>query len=538
MESDKESAAKGQYFTQRIFVSIASYRDPETPSTLADLYAKAANPMRLVCGVLWQVVPGEDDDCLILHDAVPAGQVKGKIVHPKDSFGACWARSVILSELRGDEEFVLQIDSHMRFVEGWDEKLLAIWHNCKSPRALLSTYPVAYTPPDTLGAKAITILCPRQFNHRGILTFGARSEGYDIRPSSPIPNAFVSAGFLFGPAQAFDEVPYDPYLYFHGEEISLAARFWTHGWDAYSPNDVVIFHYYGNSEQRPRHWSDNPAWSGLDERSLSRLRHLFGIEPSTDPKVLENLDKYALGAARTIKEYESYADVDLCKQRIGGRGWSGHYPPHPEPECLARVRVFQQIYEKNVWSSDETRSGPGATRSATRGLTSFLKSFFHENNIAALLDAGCGDVNWIFQATGCLEFYFGIDLVKEMVCQNMALHSHRKGHFFGVGDICRDALPKVDAVICRHVLTHQTSEQILMAINNFLKSGARWLLATGYDHAENCDTSPGYWRKIDLTRPPFNLPQPVQRIKDGNGCWLGIWRLDSLPKLGHSRVST
>ncbi|MDD2743554.1 MAG: GlcNAc-transferase family protein [Rhodocyclaceae bacterium] len=509
-----------------IFVSVASYRDPETPPTLADLYAKASFPERIFCGVLWQLVPGEDDDCRVLAEHVPQRQIRSREVHPKDSLGACWARHRILTELREDEAFVLQIDSHMRFVDGWDEKLLAMWRDCQSERAVLSTYPVAYVPPDELGAKAITILHPAQFNHRGILTFKARSDSYALRTERPTPNAFVCAGFLFGPKAAFDEVPYDPYLYFHGEEISLSARFWTHGWNPFTPNDVLIYHYYGRSEQRPRHWADNPAWGNLDSRSLSRLRHLFGIEKSTDPGVIEAIDHYGLGQARTLGEYQRYADVDLINQKIGPLSAAGRYPPHPQPQALALTRIFQQIYETNVWACVESRSGPGATRAATRNVVRDLRAFFAQNSVLTVLDAGCGDANWVCEATADLTHYFGVDLIPEMIHQNIRLHGHRPGHFFGVADVCQDALPKVDAIICRHVLTHLPGAQIRRALQNFKQTGARWLLATGYHDAENSDTKPGFWRRIDLTRSPFDLPEPMLKIADGNTCWLGVWRLD------------
>lgn len=42
------------------------------------------------------------------------------------------------------------------------------------------------------------------------------------------------------------EVPYDPHLpfLFFGEESSMAARLWTHGWDFFSPPHHVIYHLW------------------------------------------------------------------------------------------------------------------------------------------------------------------------------------------------------------------------------------------------------------------------------------------------------
>lgn len=510
----------------RIFVSIAAYRDPETPHTLRDLFAKAAHPERIFAGVLWQVVPGEDDDCIEIPASVMPAQVRGLQVHPRESMGACWARHRILTELRGEEEFVLQIDSHMRFVQGWDEKLLAMWSLCGSARAVLSTYPVAYTPPDVLGDPVIPVMTATKFNHRGVLMFLARSDDYQLRPPRPLPNPFVSAGFLFAPARALDEVPYDPHLYFIGEEVSLAARLWTHGWDAYTPNDVLIYHFYGRSKERPTHWTDNPDWAQRDEISLSRIRHLLGMQTSQDPKVLQDIDRFGLGKERTLAEYERYADVDLRRQVIGPVGHSGRFASHPDPKRLAMQRVFTGIFNDNAWKAWETRSGSGSTRQATQALVPALAGLFESLGIRTLVDAGCGDVNWIAGLSERLDSYYGLDVVEHLVLQNGRMFGHRAGHFFKAVDITRDPLPKADAILCRNVLTHLTNAEILAALNNFGKNGVSWLIVTTHDGvAQNQDTQTGVWRPVDLTQAPFSLPVAATRIEDGTNRALAVYRV-------------
>ena len=510
----------------RIFVSVASYRDPETPHTLRDLFAKATHPERLFAGVLWQVVPGEDDDCIEVPASVMPAQVRGLRVHPRESMGACWARHRILTELRGEEEFVLQIDSHMRFVQGWDEKLLAMWSQCGSPRAVLSTYPVAYTPPDALGDPVIPVLTASKFNHRGVLMFLARSGDYTLRPPRPQPNPFVSAGFLFAPAAAFDEVPYDPHLYFIGEEVSLAVRLWTHGWDAHTPNDVLIYHFYGRNKERPTHWTDNPDWTKRDEISLSRIRHLLGIQVSEDPKVLQDIDHFCLGKERALADYERYADVDLRRQVIGPAGRSGRFATHPTAQRLAMQRVFTDIFESNGWKAWETRSGSGSTRQATSALVPALAGLFERLGIRTLVDAGCGDVNWIAGLSENLDLYFGLDVVEHLALQNTRMLGQRAGHFFKAADITRDPLPRADAILCRNVLSHLSNAEILAALDNFAKSGVPWLIVTTHDGvASNQDTPTGVWRPVDLAQAPFSLPVPATRIEDGGGRWLAAYRL-------------
>lgn len=512
----------------RIFVSIASYRDPETPHTLRDLFAKAAHPENIFVGVLWQVVPDLDDDCVDIPEEVPESQIRGINVHPSFSKGACWARSRILTELRRDEEFVLQIDSHMRFVEHWDEKMLSMLQRCTSSRALLSTYPIEYTPPNDLAAPSIPLMTARKFNHRGILMPLARALDYSQRPAQPVSSPFISAGFLFGPVAAFNEVPYDPLLYFIGEEISLAVRLWTHGWDVYNPDDVLLYHFYGLTKERPRHWADNPSWGELDNNSLSRLRHLFGIEVSTNPAVLLDLERYRLGQVRTLDEFERYADVNLRRQTIGAAGWCGRFPSHPTKENDALIRIFEHIYHENVWKSLETRSGMNSTLLATAEMRPALAKALGRLGIRTLVDAGCGDVNWMKLLSHQLDLYLAVDIVQPLAEQNLRLLGQRRGHFFSSANIAQDALPGADAILCRNVLNFLSHETILEVLKNFVASGSRWLIASTQSCLVNQDGDAGIARVLDLTKPPFNLPLAQKLIADGGSCSLGIWPMEAV----------
>ena len=300
-----------------LFVSIANYRDSETPHTVADLFAQAARPERVRVGVLSQVVPGTDDDCVVA--AHP--QVMELRVHASQSRGACWARHAILTQLRQNEDYVLQIDSHSRFVPGWDQRFIDMLAQCPSPRAMLSSYPVAYRPPRELGEPVIPVHVPKDFGDDGILTFKSHTLPYSQRPALPIASPFIGAGCLFGPAQAFDEVPYDPRLYFIGEEVTLSARLWTHGWDAFAPNDVLMYHDYTQGRGRPKHWEDHRNWTALNERARARVHALLsGVAPADAAALLE-LDRYGLGQARSLADYEAWAGISF-KDRVIGERWA------------------------------------------------------------------------------------------------------------------------------------------------------------------------------------------------------------------------
>jgi hypothetical protein len=318
-----------------IFVSIASYRDPDCQNTVRDLFEKAAYPDRVFIGICWQFVPKEDDDCFT-QETRPE-QVRTIRVHASESKGACWARSKVQSLWQG-EDYYLQIDSHMRFAPGWDELLIGMLGRCASPKPVLSTYPLTFTPPDTYGADGVVTIYPKEFDDFGVMA--QRSEIASLPDAPPVPrqNAYIGAGLIFAAGSIVTEVPYDPYIYFEGEEITLAVRLWTSGWDIFVPNAVVAYHDYGRRPERPRHWKDQTDWDTLNQHARKRIRHLLGIERGnvTD---LPDIERYGLGKVRTLADYEVFAGLDFraaktCS-RASGATISG-IAPRPVPAAVPR----------------------------------------------------------------------------------------------------------------------------------------------------------------------------------------------------------
>lgn len=299
---------------EKIFVQIASYRDPECSATIRDLYNKAKNPERVRVAVCWQYQPGDDDNLLEV-DHANKDRVIIDLVEARDSQGVCWARNRIQKFYNG-EEYSLMIDSHMRFVESWDKLLIEELKKCPSEKPILSNHPAAYTPPDNIDINAKpTILKVKPFNKNGDIRVSG--ELLDKFPEKPLVGAFLAAGFIFTYGKFITEVPYDPYYYFDQEEISLSARAWTSGWDIFSPSKIFVYHYYlsagkGNEKQsRSLHWEDHKDWSGKAKLSRERYLHLFGIKETNNPEALKEFDKYNLGKSRSLNEYENFAGIDF-----------------------------------------------------------------------------------------------------------------------------------------------------------------------------------------------------------------------------------
>ena len=512
-----------------LFVSIASYRDPDCQNTVRDLFDKALYPERIVVGLCLQIVPGEDEDCRVLSDR--ARQLRVIEVHASESLGACWARHQI-QKLCQSEDYYFQIDSHMRFVPGWDEKLIAMLTKCPSEKPLISTYPLEFTPPDQFAADSYVTIRPFGFNEEGVLTQNSWFYPMETAPELPATSPFVSAGMLFSSGNIVDEVPYDPHLYFTGEEITLGARLWTSAWDIYTPNEVIAYHNYAKQPERPRHWVDQAnGVSPLIQRTNQRIRQLFGIETlDGDCADLLEIEQYGLGSDRSLLEYERFSGLNFKGHLFQGK-------PLPLPDLMAerpeqaalRRSTFSGIWQHNAWGDAESRSGSGSSLAATLALRAWLPKTLQALGVRILLDAGCGDLNWMQGLTGSLKYYFGYDIVPQLVNDVRSRFKDETNCSFLEADIVTASLAQGDAILCRDCLSHLAPDAALLALKGFRRSGARLLLATSHRTGQNVRINTGGWYPMDLTAAPFSLPPPLFAFAEDATKTIGVWSTADLP---------
>ena len=201
-------------------------------------------------------------------------------------------------------------------------------------------------------------------------------------------------------------------------------------------------------------------------------------------------------------------------------------------ELRSNQRTFTQIYRNNLWGSEESVSGTGSTLELSAALSVELPGILTELKAKALLDAGCGDFNWLRSVSLGGVKYIGIDVVEELIERNTKLYGSTERSFM-VADITRDRLPSADVVLCRHCLIHLPNRQIKLALRNLAATGAAYLLATSSPNVTfNRDIWPGSFRPINLTVAPFNLPQPARLLNDSRPNAeqpeLGLWRFAEL----------
>lgn len=332
-----------------IFVSIASYRDPLTEQTVRSALENATEPRRVRVGVVLQydTLAGADDAWL--------GDWTADVVRVdhRDAAGPCPARALALETLRRPtDDFVLQVDAHTLFRPGWDEILLDQWRRCRNPSAILTAYPADFAAE---GDERPVVLAPRDFNDQGILRITGRVLH---QPSSldPIPSPLWCAGFSFAPARAFDAAPYDPHLkfLFIGEELDMAARLWTHGFDFFAPATALVYHKWSR-RGRPDFAADADAADPsrrlrLRARSIRRLKTKLRLV-SDAADVGPCLQDFDIGTERSLAEFQARIGVDFAAKVIHPGSRDAGLPPHvfaATPADDPKIHVLQGLLDATL----------------------------------------------------------------------------------------------------------------------------------------------------------------------------------------------
>ncbi|MEL6686736.1 MAG: GlcNAc-transferase family protein [Pseudomonadota bacterium] len=284
---------------------MPSYRDSELIPTIESMAATCSDPKRLrivICnqGDEADFAPVEaykaSSDLDILHIQVDA----------KDASGAGWARAKIQSYYQ-DEGHYLQLDSHIQFRKGWDVILDTDLHAAEAMcgKAVLTAYLPGYKL--SVGSRSFKSETATIFSlntHNGFV--GAIAKHM---PPSHLPRRcyFYSGHFSYARGQFVKDVPYDPEIFFFGEEISHAIRSESAGYALFCPGQFVAAHLYARSEihQRKRRlvWDDaednarDLRWWNRDKMSKHKVRAIcYG----------EWFGEYGI---QDLDKYERYRDV-------------------------------------------------------------------------------------------------------------------------------------------------------------------------------------------------------------------------------------
>lgn len=311
--------------SDRIFVAIAAYADPELPRTLRDALETAHSPDRLTFAVCLQDDPDRPVEVSEFRRA-PGFRWVDTTIH--ESQGGPWARNICQSLWRG-EPYTLQVDSHMKFEPDWDQRLIDMLEALPVRKAVLTmNAPLFWFDEDGHLHRRHEMGVPTT-RVTSWDASGGWAPWFDFGPPNcqrPGRARFVNGNFAFSRGEWNLEVPQDPAHYYWGEEFNVTVRSYTWGWDFFLPSDVVVWHQLHPTPPR-RHWEHgDEVVKRRNQEALSRLHALlFGDGFAFGP--------YGLGRVRTRRDYEWYAGFDFQRRRAHPDVFTG---ANPDPVTVRR----------------------------------------------------------------------------------------------------------------------------------------------------------------------------------------------------------
>jgi hypothetical protein len=311
----------------KIFIQIASYRDPQLIPTIEDCIAKAKNPKKLVFSIAWQHSSEDKWDDLSLYKTDKRFKIVD--IDYKNSNGACWARNQLQQNYDG-EEYTLQLDSHHRFIQDWDVELINMYKQLQKKgheKPLLTGYVSSFNPerdPEERNMVPWKMNFDRFIPEGAVFFLPAAIDNFK-ELNEPIPARFYSAHFAFTTGDFVKEVPHDPNYYFHGEEISIAVRAYTWGYDLFHPHKIVVWHEY-TRKGRTKQWDDDKNWVSKNVDCHKRNRKLFEMDGE-----VKDIDfgEFDFGKERTLSDYEKYSGLSFSKRGVQQYTLDNNLAPNP-----------------------------------------------------------------------------------------------------------------------------------------------------------------------------------------------------------------
>lgn len=278
----------------RVYVQLPAYRDRELGATLQDLFAKAEAPQSLRVAVAWQRHDGEHLDAHVRR--LPGLELLQ--IPATRSRGVNWARALLQQRWLG-EKYTLFLDSHHRFARGWDTMTIDMYEGLRSSgirKPIVTAHLPAYVPDlEPVGRRMRPYKIYPHSRENGLLTKLTSAPIHAWRSlNQPVEADFISLHFLFASGTFNREIPFDPAIYFSGDEVATSLRAFCAGYDAFHPHRILGWHSYDRTT-RVSHWNDHLGAAWQNSRSFATLARLFRGRRS---------GRFALKRRRSIAQFE------------------------------------------------------------------------------------------------------------------------------------------------------------------------------------------------------------------------------------------
>jgi hypothetical protein len=273
----------------KILVSMIAYREKYLAESVRDCYEKAEFPERLLFSIVSEQYSSD------LHadlSFIPEGQIIYRKFDLSEYRGVLWSRHKT-TEVPFEYDYILFTCGHNRFAPSWDTLTMTEYLKAK---AHWDKPVITFAAPELFYSDKEEIIIGasrgRLENHwRGKLD-SSYVPGYGWSTQRPVPKTedvieetYLQYSWVFSDSRYVEEVPLDPTINYHAEEIYMSVKTWCAGWRMYTT--PVVMYYHDTVKEYPlevlsrmsthRPWADinkDYFWKQSDE-SLRKLNSLL-----------------------------------------------------------------------------------------------------------------------------------------------------------------------------------------------------------------------------------------------------------------------
>lgn len=308
-----------------IFVQIASYRGFDLVETVRDCVDKAKNKESLFFGIALH-----QDENVPVELMGPNLRTFRFHASEKISHGAARRRC---QQMYAGEDYVLQVDSGMRFADNWDEELVSSL-NRLGDKAIITNYP------SKLGAngdKESTVSYKPQ-----VYQFISEAPAVWPAPIKNVPDIlkgrYIMDAFFFARGSHSRDCLYNQDIYYTELDAFITLLSYTKGYDIFHHNKPIVWKNY---EKRPASWESDPEWWLKQQASRGILSDMAK-------------KKIGLGDVRTLRDFEIFSGLDFENRRIQKDAASASDPPCKYENDAQWNSSYMRDHSITVsWNTDE-----------------------------------------------------------------------------------------------------------------------------------------------------------------------------------------
>ena len=290
-----------------IFISVPAYCDPDLKRTIATALKYADHPENIYIGLVQQC----DKKQRLSFDSP---QIRSMWMPKEDARGVGLARNLAL-QMYEDEEFYLQVDSHMIFPQGWDTKVIRSYilarDVAETEKVCINQWPRRFDIDDGGIVKFLKGEPPMknvvQKKNRELF-HPVKYRFDDVRSNVPEESTCMNAGYIFAPGNYVSEIPPDPAISFWGEEMVTSMRAWTRGWRFYAPKLWLSAHRYKRGGKVHRIQDQKQLYAQLSEVSHDKQLDIW-----TEKEMGSVFGSPYRGA---VDDYSKFVGIDLKEAYI------------------------------------------------------------------------------------------------------------------------------------------------------------------------------------------------------------------------------